>query len=115
MLRLDGSQSSVSPQTPRLGTALQKRSASGYKAQGIILSTGHFDKAQPLAFVWHWGATMQTQTANAAKEDLRSASPSEPIFQRVWPPALVVFGFELSAAWIGLLVYGFVSLIAHAV
>ena len=61
------------------------------------------------------GLVMQAQTANATEEDLRSALPTEPTVQRGWQPALLASGLWLTAAWIGLLAYGFIKLIAHAV
>jgi len=33
------------------------------------------------------------------------------LFQRVWPPAIIILGSVLTVAWIGLLGYGIVTLI----
>ena len=61
----------------------------------------------------------QPQTAIAATAlmptaDLRSASTADPLFYRILPPAMIVFGLGLTAAWASLLGYGLVTLIMLA-
>ena len=36
------------------------------------------------------------------------------LFYRIWPPAMIAFGLGLTVAWVALLGYGIVSLIALA-
>lgn len=38
--------------------------------------------------------------------------PFQPLFDRIWPPALITFGLGLTAAWMGLLAYGLFSLVS---
>jgi hypothetical protein len=59
---------------------------------------------------------MQTQTAIVATVD--SASATEPLFQRIWPPAMLAIGLGFSVAWACLLVYlafALAKLIGHAI
>ena len=42
----------------------------------------------------------------------RSDSAVQPLFYRIWPPAIIALGLGLTAAWACLLGYGLVSLIS---
>jgi hypothetical protein len=56
-------------------------------------------------------------TADMAPAILATTHPAQAPqlhFHRVWPPAAIGFGLGLTAAWICLLGYGLVSLIALA-
>jgi len=54
---------------------------------------------------------MQTQTAIAPTAQ---ATHTNTLFHRIWPPAIIMFGLGLTAAWMALLGYGLVSLIKIA-
>ena len=54
---------------------------------------------------------MQTQTAIAPTAQ---ATQTNALFHRIWPPAIVILGLGLTAAWIALWGYGLVSLIKIA-
>jgi len=53
-------------------------------------------------------------TAPAAKADSRSTPAAQPLFDQIWPQAMVAFGLGLTAVWICLLGYGLVKLIEPA-
>ena len=38
-----------------------------------------------------------------------------PVRHPIWPVAVVIFGFSLSAVWVGLLGYGLIKLVEHAI
>ena len=54
---------------------------------------------------------MHTQTAIAPSAQ---ATQTNRLFDRIWPPAIIIFGLGLTAAWIALLGYELVSLIKIA-
>jgi hypothetical protein len=58
---------------------------------------------------------MQTQTAIAEKADLRSASPTAPPFERVWPLAFFALAVGLTVVWTGLLGYALVFLVKRTI
>jgi hypothetical protein len=53
-------------------------------------------------------------TAPAPMADSRSTPAAQPLFDRIWAPAMIALGLGLTAAWACLLGYGLVSLIALA-
>ena len=62
---------------------------------------------------------MRSPSAVAATAPaISAASPSAPaaklLFHRIWPPAIIALGLGLTAAWICLLGYELISLIALA-
>ena len=62
---------------------------------------------------------MQTQTVSAAralvpKEGLYSIPAAQPLLHRIWPPAIIALGLELTIAWTGFLGYELVFLIERA-
>ena len=38
-----------------------------------------------------------------------------PVRHPIWPAAVVIFGFSLSAVWVGLLGYGLIKLVEYAI
>jgi hypothetical protein len=50
-------------------------------------------------------------TAPAISAASRSAPAAQPLFHRIWPPAIIALGLGLTAAWTCLLGYGLVSLL----
>src|ERR1035441_1237195 len=57
---------------------------------------------------------MQAQTAIAPTALAPADDNLFCLFCRIWPPAMIAFGFGLTVAWVALLGYGLVSLIALA-
>ena len=54
-------------------------------------------------------------TAPAILAASRSAPAAQPLFHRIWPPAIIALGLGLTAAWICVLGYGLVSVITIAI
>ena len=54
---------------------------------------------------------MQTRTWFAP---VTQKAATDRLFPRIWPAAIIAFGFVLTAAWIALLGYGIISLIGIA-
>ena len=54
---------------------------------------------------------MHTQTAIAPTAQ---ATQTNRLFDRIWPPALIIFMLALNIAWIVLLGYGLISIISLA-
>jgi hypothetical protein len=54
---------------------------------------------------------MQTQKAIVPTTQ---TAANAPLFHRIWPTALIIFGFGLNAAWVVLLGYGLLSIVALA-
>ena len=38
-----------------------------------------------------------------------------PVRHPIWPVAVVIFGFSLSAVWVGLLGYGLIKLVEYSI
>ena len=58
-----------------------------------------------------WLARMQAKTAIVPAA---LAPADDDLFYRIWPQAMVTLGLGLTAAWMGFLGYGLVSLITLA-
>jgi hypothetical protein len=54
-------------------------------------------------------------TTPAIAADSRFVPAAQPLFHRIWPPAMIALGLGLTAVWICLLGYGLVSLITLAI
>jgi hypothetical protein len=88
---------------PPLPSTLCSIAPPDLKAGGAILGTCNtWTSEQPQTAI---AATALVPTA-----DLRSASTADPLFYRILPPAMIMFGLGLTAAWACLLVYGLVSI-----
>jgi len=51
---------------------------------------------------------------NPSIEPVGATAAAGPVFQRIWPRAIIAFGLGLTVAWTGLLGYALVFLIGHA-
>jgi hypothetical protein len=58
--------------------------------------------------------TMQTKTALAIGAFAAPVPSSATLFDRIWPPAVLVLGIVLTLAWTALLGYGVVNAVALA-
>jgi hypothetical protein len=54
-------------------------------------------------------------TAPAISAASRSAPAAQPLFHRIWPPAIIALGLGLTAAWTCLLGYELVIVITIAI
>jgi hypothetical protein len=54
--------------------------------------------------------------AQAQAQAQASAAVADPVFyfSQIWPPAIIAFGIGLTVAWVSLLGYGLVEVIALA-
>jgi hypothetical protein len=55
--------------------------------------------------------TVSTQTQTAIAPVTGEAAERASLFHRVWPIALVILGFVINVAWIGLLGYSLIMLV----
>ena len=54
-------------------------------------------------------------SASATEPEPVSLAAIRPLFDRIWPPAVIALALGLTAAWVSLFGYGLVRLIAHSI
>jgi hypothetical protein len=77
------------------------------------ISSGHSDGALPRLTSVNDNHE-RPQQIEAAMGPITSTPVAEPFVRRIWAPAIIVIALGLTAAWVGLLGYGLVRLIAVA-
>jgi len=54
-----------------------------------------------------------TTVASAPPSSSHAALTAHPIFDRIWPPAIIAFGLGLTGTWICLLGYGLIIILSE--